>query len=172
LDRKVVERYDLPVVVSTLKLWLLELEVPLIVYTQYDEFKGLYPKRVGASEAVEVSIKAVTAHIARLPPVHLQVSLQRQSISCSSSYRLEQVLHSIILHLATLVSTTKTDEGDDVFLRKLALSTSRVFVRPRVETPLTLDDRWPAMLLQDLIRHHEEIFKAAEDVQKTHRDER
>lgn len=74
LDRDIVEKYDLPVVVSTLKLWLLELDVPLIPFTHYDEYRDLYPKRVGA-EIIEVPAKAIASHIARLPPVHVEVKL-------------------------------------------------------------------------------------------------
>lgn len=65
--------YDLPVIASTVKLWLLELEVPPILFTHYDEFKHLYPSRVGA-ETVDVPAKAIADHVSRLPPVHLEVS--------------------------------------------------------------------------------------------------
>lgn len=73
LNRAILEKYDLPVVAATVKLWLLELDVPVIIFSHYDEYRHLYPKRVGA-EIIEVPAKAIAAHIAHLPPVHLEVS--------------------------------------------------------------------------------------------------
>lgn len=63
----------LSTVASLLKLWLLELEVPPIVYSHYDEFRHLYPKRVG-QEQEQVPLKVVAEYVSRLPPVHLEVS--------------------------------------------------------------------------------------------------
>lgn len=73
VDSSALARTDLPVVCSVTKLWLLELDVPVIVFSQYEEYRTLYPKRVGA-EVVEVPSKIIADHIARLPPIHLEVS--------------------------------------------------------------------------------------------------
>ncbi|KAK4057745.1 Rho-GTPase-activating protein 8 [Microbotryomycetes sp. JL221] len=152
LDTSMLQPYDLPVIASTVKLWLLELEVPPILYTQYDEFKQLYPVRVG-SEVFEVPVKAIADHVSRLPPVHLAV------------------LRLVIEHFARLIDETKTDETDEVYLQKLSLSLARCVVRPRFETAISLDDRFPTLLFADLVRHHTVIFSSADQL-KSGRDDR
>ncbi|KAL8293658.1 hypothetical protein RQP46_000359 [Phenoliferia psychrophenolica] len=153
LDSALVEKFDLPVVASVTKLWLLELDVPLIIYSHYDEYRSLYPKRVGA-EVVDVPAKAIADHIARLPPVHLEV------------------LRVLIQHFATLIKDTKTDESDEVFLQKLALSVARCVLRPKVETSLTLDDRFPTLLLVDLVKNFDVIFHSADELKSKQREDR
>jgi hypothetical protein len=44
-------------------------------------------------------------------------------------------------------------------------------MRPKVETAITLDDRFPALLVADLIRGREVVFKSADEL-KVGRDDR
>ncbi|SCV67987.1 BQ2448_108 [Microbotryum intermedium] len=145
--RSLVDKFDLPVVASTVKLWLLELEIPPIVFSQYDELRHLYPKRVG-SEIVEVPAKLLAEHLARMPVTHLEV------------------VRAMILYFVDLINTTPTEETetDEVYLQKLALSVARCLVRPRQETSLSIDDRFPALLFSDLVKNHEVIFAAADEL--------
>ncbi|KAM0793656.1 hypothetical protein ACM66B_001087 [Microbotryomycetes sp. NB124-2] len=169
LEPAILSQYDLPVVASTIKLWLLELEVPPIIFTQYDEIKQLYPVRVG-SEIVDVPAKAVAEHLSRLPPIHLEASLTSYSpvVTPSSDaiiyITVSQVLRLVIKHFSDLVSSTKTDEADDVYLQKLSLSLARCVIRPRYETAITLDDRFPALLFADLVRQFDVIFSSADQL--------
>ncbi|KAK4046385.1 Rho-GTPase-activating protein 8 [Microbotryomycetes sp. JL201] len=151
LDSAKLTQYDLPVVASTVKLWLLELEVPPIIFTQYDEIKQLYPVRVG-SEIVEVPAKAIAEHLSRLPPIHLEV------------------LRYVMRHFHELLNSTKTDEADEVYLQKLSLSLARCVLRPRYETAITLDDRFPALLFSDLVRQFEVIFSSADELKSERTD--
>ncbi|KAK4706180.1 hypothetical protein P7C70_g14, partial [Phenoliferia sp. Uapishka_3] len=153
LDFVLVEKFDLPVVAAVTKLWLLELDVPVIIYSHYDEYRSLYPKRVGA-EIIQVPAKAIGDHIARLPPVHLEV------------------LRVLIDHFVKLIASTTTEESDDVFLQKLSLSFARCLLRPKVETSLTLDDRFPSLLFVDLIKEHEVVFKSADELKTKQREDR
>ncbi|KAI5476919.1 Rho GTPase-activating protein [Pseudohyphozyma bogoriensis] len=153
LDRAIVEKYDLPVVVSTIKLWLLELDVPVVIFSHYTEFRELYPKRVG-TEATEVPPKLIASHIARLPPVHLEV------------------LRVLIRHFKDLLASTKTEESDEVYLQKLALSVARCIVRPKQESALTLDEKFPALLFIDLVKHFDEIFSSADELKTKQREDR
>ncbi|KAM0753052.1 hypothetical protein T439DRAFT_378788 [Meredithblackwellia eburnea MCA 4105] len=153
LDNAVVSKFDLPVVAATVKLWLLELDVPVVIFSHYDEYRSLYPNRVGA-EIVEVPAKAVGDHIARLPPVHLEV------------------LRTLISHFVDLVKSTKTDESDEVYLQKLALSVARCLLRPKVDTALTLDDRFPTLLFIDLIKSYDVIFASADELKTKQREDR
>lgn len=149
-------------VASTIKLWLLELEIPPIVFTQYDELKHLY-RRVGA-ETVPVPPKALADHLSRLPHSHLRV------------------VKAMITHFAKMMKGTSAqqqesnvraahDDEDDVYLQKLALSTARCFLRPKVDTSMTLDDRFPALLVADLVRACDEVFEAADQL-RVGRDDR
>lgn len=147
-SKELVSQFDLPIVASVIKLWLLELEIPLIVHSQYDELKHLYPKRVGA-EVVEVPAKLLAEHLARMPNIHLEV------------------LRTMISYFGDLIETTSTvDEGesDDVYLQKLSLSIARCFVRPRIETSLSIDDRFPSLLFSDLIKNRQVILSAADEL--------
>ena len=38
-----LDQYDAPVLASTLKLWLLELEVPICLWDGWDEIRNMYP---------------------------------------------------------------------------------------------------------------------------------
>lgn len=152
LDKQILGKYDLPVIVSLIKLWLLELDVPVILFSHYDEYRPMYP-RVG-TESSEVPVKHLANHIARLPPVHLEV------------------LRVLIRHFHQLISTTKTDEPDEVYLQKLSLSVARSLIRPKVETPITLDDRFPGLLFIDLIKHYDEIFGSADELKTKQREDR
>lgn len=117
----------------------------MILFSQYDEYRALYPSRVG-SESVSLPPKLLASHLARLPPIHLSV------------------LKLVITHFANLINSTKTDEPDEVYLQKLSLSFGRALVRPKVETALTLDDRFPVLLFADLVRGAGEVFAAADEL--------
>ncbi len=68
--------FDAPVIASTLKLWLLELDPPLVVYESWDDFRKIYPI-VGSKTEGEVTeeqrIQNVCAALQKLPRVHLYV---------------------------------------------------------------------------------------------------
>ncbi|KDE06877.1 hypothetical protein MVLG_02765 [Microbotryum lychnidis-dioicae p1A1 Lamole] len=145
--RSLVDKFDLPVVASTVKLWLLELEIPPIVFSQYDELRHLYPKRVG-SEIVNVPAKLLAEHLARMPVTHLEV------------------VRAMILYFAEMIQSTPTEgtETDEVYLQKLALSVARCLVRPRQETSLSIDDRFPTLVFSDLVKNHAVIFASADEL--------
>ncbi|GAA5891934.1 hypothetical protein JCM8208_002943 [Rhodotorula glutinis] len=144
--------FDLPVLCATVKLWLLELEIPVVTYSAYDELRVLYPRRT-AGEG-EVDVGKVADVVGKLPRVHFEV------------------LHALVDHLSRLVSTTSTPEPLPTYIHKLSLSLSRPLLRPHVETALTLDDRFPAVFLSTLLSSSSDLFAAASDIAKKHRDER
>ncbi|SCZ91402.1 BZ3500_MvSof-1268-A1-R1_Chr1-2g01385 [Microbotryum saponariae] len=154
--RSLVDKFDLPVVASTVKLWLLELEIPPIVFSQYDELRHLYPKRVG-SEIVNVPAKLLAEHLARMPVTHLEV------------------VRAMILYFAEMIQSTPTDtegtETDEVYLQKLALSVARCLVRPRQETSLSIDDRFPTLVFSDLVKNHAVIFASADELKHSKKRE-
>lgn len=149
-DFAALDAADGPVVASVLKSWLLELTPPLVPYTQYAEVRTLYAS-VGAGECSAESIRAVFEHIPRSSLI---------------------VLDAVVGHLAEVVADTQADEDDNTFRAKLGLALGRCLVRPKVETATTLDDRSPALLTADLIKHRAEILPPAIAHRARREDER
>lgn len=73
--------FDLPVLCATVKLWLLELEIPVVTYSAYDELRALYPRRTAGEGEVEAG--KVADVVGKLPRVHFEVSRRRSSSSRS-----------------------------------------------------------------------------------------
>lgn len=135
-------KYDAPTVASCLKLWLLELDPPLSLYEGWDEIRKLYPT-IGQSirdEQPEQHLQELGGALQRLPRIHLLV------------------LDAIIKHLKNLIDHTKTEESDEVYITKLALSIGRSIIRPRFETELSIQDRHPTLLIIDLLTKYDKIL--------------
>ncbi|KAG6879245.1 hypothetical protein C0992_004238 [Termitomyces sp. T32_za158] len=155
-------KYDAPVIASTIKLWILELDPPLALYEGWDELRKLYPT-VGSSAAKEAEksreehIASLCAALQRLPRVHLYV------------------LDLMVKHLKTLIDNTTVEEDNEVYITKLALSVGRAVVRPKIETEISIQDRHPTrellplcfwihvltckqVLFIDLVQHYEAIL--------------
>ncbi|KAF8327151.1 uncharacterized protein EI90DRAFT_2998640 [Cantharellus anzutake] len=151
ISQHLLAQYDAPVLASTLKLWLLELEVPICLWDGWDEIRNMYPS-VGADSSFDHSIiDDVRIALGRLPNVHLLV------------------LDEIIKHLNKL--TKDTEEGTepaDIYRNKLALSLGRAILRPRIETPLSVQDKHPTVFFIDLLTHYENVLPKA--IQQKRRD--
>ncbi len=89
----------------TVKLWLLELNPPLLSYDLYDACLSLYPA-VGADEENDKSAE-VSMLLSKLPGAQLFV------------------LDAVVGHLKRLIEGTKTDEEEGLYVTKLALSVGR-----------------------------------------------
>ncbi|GAA6055536.1 hypothetical protein JCM3770_006775 [Rhodotorula araucariae] len=144
--------FDHPVLCATLKLWLLELEVPVVTFQAYDELRALYPRRTAGEGEVEST--TVAEVVGKLPRVHFEV------------------LRVLINHLSHLITTTSTPEPLTTYIHKLALSLARPLLRPKTETALTLDDRFPATFLSTLLSASGELFAMAERAALKSREER
>lgn len=137
--------YDVPVIASCVKLWMLELDPPLGLWEGWDEFRKIYPT-VGhsAKEDGQVSpeqhMQELQAALLRLPRVHLYV------------------LDSVVGHLRNLIDSTTTDETNEVYVTKLALTMGRTVLRPKFETDVSIQDRHPTLLFMDLVNHYSEIL--------------
>ncbi|KAG8687764.1 hypothetical protein FRC08_011783, partial [Ceratobasidium sp. 394] len=132
--------FDAPVVAATTKLWFLELNPPLCLWETWDEMRKVYPS-VGAAQTEDRRVEDLQTVLMRLPKVNLLV------------------LDTVIQHLKELVEATAgADEATDVYVAKLGLSLGRVFMRPKVENELSIQDRHPKLLVVDLIERYEEIL--------------
>ncbi|KAH7335300.1 hypothetical protein B0J17DRAFT_669538 [Rhizoctonia solani] len=133
-------QFDAPVLAATTKLWFLELNPPLGLWETWDELRKIYPS-VGAAQTEDRRVEDLQTVLIKLPKVNLLV------------------LDAIIKHLKELVEETLgADEPRDVFVAKLGLSIGRIFVRPKVENELSIQDRHPKLLVVDLIERYDEIL--------------
>ncbi|KZP01697.1 hypothetical protein CALVIDRAFT_594393 [Calocera viscosa TUFC12733] len=136
-----LSRYDAPVLASTVKLWLLELNPPLATWEGWEDIRGIYPN-VGASAEDNTAthtdeLKQVLGH---LPKVYLQT------------------FDALIRHLKSLVDNTKVDEADEVYKTKLALSLGRSILRPKYENELSIQDRHPTLFFMDILNHYADVL--------------
>ncbi|KAH8116279.1 hypothetical protein DFH11DRAFT_1828006 [Phellopilus nigrolimitatus] len=127
-------KYDAPVIASTL-------DPPLGTWEGWDEIRRIYPI-VGSSteeSSDQKRIEDLQVALHRLPRVHLLV------LNCD-------------IRLFSLIDTTTVEETNEVYMTKLALSMGRTILRPKVETELSIQDRHPILLFNDLLKHFDEII--------------
>ncbi|WVR08274.1 hypothetical protein IAU60_005321 [Kwoniella sp. DSM 27419] len=134
----IVKKFNLPIAAGAVKLYLLELNPPILGWEGWEDAKAVYPS-VGADQERDMA-SAVSSVLGRLPGSQLYV------------------LDAVIKHFRQLVDSTKTKEADDVYITKLALSIGRTILRPQYETDLTIGDRTPSLFLADLINHYSALF--------------
>ena len=150
---QLLDTIDAPVLAATVKLWLLELNSPLLPYSVWDEVVTIYEAarirflslRKEASEhehqaLVEPLVQGLSTVLSRLPKLHL---------TC---------LDSLVAHFYKLVKNTPTEETEDVYLSKLGLAMGRAVLRPNSTLPSLVFSDYPALLLRDLVMHYEVLL--------------
>lgn len=150
---QLLDTIDAPVLAATVKLWLLELNSPLLPYSVWDEVVTIYEAarirflslRKEASEhehqaLVEPLVQGLSTVLSRLPKLHL---------TC---------LDSLVAHFYKLVKNTPTEETEDVYLSKLGLAIGRAVLRPNSTLPSLVFSDYPALLLRDLVMHYEVLL--------------
>lgn len=133
----ILPSFPMPVVVSTLKEFLLELQDSVISFTMYDVFKSIYSTYYQKTSESEDNQRAMLN--------------KRQEKLISSLRHLQRVhittLESLINHFAELSP-----------IEALCKHIAPYLLRPRTITPTTMNDKFPAWLIQDLIQYKDTIF--------------
>ncbi|KAL2828771.1 hypothetical protein BDW59DRAFT_43912 [Aspergillus cavernicola] len=132
----VLQNYEIPVIASVLKLYLLELPDSLVSSQVYDIVKTIYSTT--ANETTEEGrIKVLQSTLGQL--------------------RLNNIatLDAIMTHFTRLMDLTSADE---TYVSALAQSLSPCVLRPRSESSLTMDERHSYRLIRDLFAHKDSIF--------------
>ncbi|EIW58644.1 uncharacterized protein TRAVEDRAFT_29154 [Trametes versicolor FP-101664 SS1] len=150
IPQDMLQKYDAPVLASSVKLWALELDPPLCMYEGWDELRKLYPT-VGSSAHQELKpsseqhVLELQAALQKLPKIHLLV------------------LDIIVKHLKDLIASTSESESEsnEVYITKLALSMGRTILRPKQENEFSIQDRHPTLLFIDLLSKYDEIIPPA-----------
>ncbi|KAJ0418055.1 hypothetical protein BJY00DRAFT_194085 [Aspergillus carlsbadensis] len=132
----VLQKFEIPVVASVLKLYLLELPDSLVSSQVYEIVKTIYSTT--ANETTEEGrIKVLQSTLGQL--------------------RLNNIatLDAIMTHFTRLIDLTSADEA---YISSLAQSLSPCILRPRSESSLTMDERHSYRLIRDLFAHKDAIF--------------
>jgi len=124
----------------------LELNPPVMGWEGWEDAKAVYPS-VGADQERDV-VGALTSVVGRLPSSQLFV------------------LDLLVRHLREMIDSTKTEEANEVYVTKLALSLGRNILRPNYDTELTIGDRTPSLFFADLITFYSQIFPPLVDKKK------
>ncbi|KAE8361432.1 hypothetical protein BDV27DRAFT_133078 [Aspergillus caelatus] len=134
--QEVLEKYEVPIVASVLKLYLLELPDSLVSSQVYEIVKTIYSTT--AHETTEEGrIKVLQSTLGQL--------------------RLNNIatLDAVMTHFTRLIDLTSADEA---YISALAQALSPCILRPRVESSLTMNERHSYRLIRDLFAHKDSIF--------------
>ncbi|KAF2134034.1 Rho-GTPase-activating protein 8 [Dothidotthia symphoricarpi CBS 119687] len=132
----VLEKYDVPIVASALKLYLLELPDSLVSSHVYEIIKTIYSTTAtDASEETRVSVLQSTLGQLRLANI--------------------ATLDAICTHFTRLIELTSADEA---YVTALANALAPCVLRPKQDSSLSMNERYSYRLVRDLFAHKDAIF--------------
>ncbi|KAI6248091.1 Rho-GTPase-activating protein [Erysiphe necator] len=132
-----LEPYDLSIVASVLKLYLLELPDSLVSSHIYEIMRTIYSTPASQStQATRISV--------------IQNTLQQLRLSNIAT------LDAILTHFTRLLELTSADE---TYTSALATVLSPCILRPKTETSLTLEEKYSYRLIRDLFTYKDDIFE-------------
>lgn len=135
-----LEAYDLPIVCSTLKLYLQELPVPILQFSLWDPLKKLYTKNIDTEEDEGDEGERITI-----------LSKTLQTLSPPHFVTLDTVAG----HLSDLIKET---EADDDYIITLGNVMGPCLLRPKAVNQVTLHDRFAQRVARDIIKHYDQMF--------------
>lgn len=152
-----LQKYDLLLIASLLRLYLLELPECLFTFELYEPFKLLYSNRkfcslslVCVTHATKISfpnaenqdkdsrLMSISKLLATLPTANYHTAM------------------ALLGHFHKLVKQTTTDT--QLTSSSLAKSFSYILMRPQVESRISIHEKHPQRLLYDLIENFDAIF--------------
>ncbi|KAI4244492.1 MAG: hypothetical protein L6R40_002959 [Gallowayella cf. fulva] len=136
IPREVLERYEIPIVASVLKLYLLELPDSLVSSQVYEIIKTIY-STPDSSTSAEARISVLQNTLGQLRLANIAT------------------LDAITTHFTRLIELTSAEEP---FVSSLAQNLAPCILRPRTDNSLTMHERHNYRLIRDLFAHKEAIF--------------
>lgn len=134
----VLEKYEVPVVASLLKLYLLELPDALVSSSLYEVVKTIYSNpATAASSASETRVSVLQNTLGQLRLANIVT------------------LDAVISHFARLIDLTSADEA---YTASLVQVISPCVLRPRTETSLSFEEKYSLRFLRDLLTYKDAIF--------------
>ncbi|KAH8598206.1 rho-GTPase-activating protein-like protein [Bisporella sp. PMI_857] len=132
-----LEPYEIPIIASVLKLYLLELPDSLVSSHVYEIMKTIYSQHQSADTADAQRIAV------------LQSTLSQLRLSNIAT------LDALMTHFTRLIELTSADE---TYISALATTLAPCILRPRTETSMTMEEKYSYRLVRDLFTHKEAIF--------------
>ncbi|KAI8883524.1 hypothetical protein K501DRAFT_333310 [Backusella circina FSU 941] len=140
-----LQRYDLLLLTSIIRLYLMELPECLFTFELYEPYKLLYANQV---QDKDTRLTSISKLLATLP-------------SCNY-----YTIHTLFSHFNKLVLKLKHDSQ---LSEKLSKTFSHTLIRPQVESNLSVHEHHPQRLIHDLIEHFDIIFtKESYKAQENH----
>ena len=136
IPREVLERYEIPIVASALKLYLLELPDSLVSNQVYEIIKTIY-STPDSSTSSETRISVLQNTLGQLRLANIAT------------------LDALTTHFTRLIELTSAEED---YVSALATNLAPCILRPRTDTSLTLHEKHSYRLVRDLFAHKEAIF--------------
>lgn len=136
VPKDILANYEIPIVASVLKLYLLELPDSLVSSQKYEIIKTVYTTH-GSDGDEKARLAVVQNTLGSLPLTNIAT------------------LDAITTHFTRLIELTSADEA---FIAGLAHSLAYCILRPRVESSLTQHERHSYRLVRDLFAHKEQVF--------------
>ncbi|KAI4089190.1 MAG: hypothetical protein LQ344_005570 [Seirophora lacunosa] len=136
IPREILERYEVPIVASALKLYLLELPDSLVSSQVYEIIKTIYSTS-DSSTSPEARISVLQNTLGQLRLANIAT------------------LDAITTHFTRLIELTSAEEA---FVSALAHNLAPCILRPRTDNSLTMHERHNYRLIRDLFAHKEAIF--------------
>ncbi|KAF3924723.1 Myosin-IXa [Arthrobotrys entomopaga] len=136
IPRDILEKYDMPIVASTLKLYLLELPDSLVSSRVYDVIKTIYHTHGGENDD-QTRLSVIQNTLGGLLLANIAT------------------LDALVSHFTRLIELTSAEEQ---YYNDLGTAFAPCILRPRVESIVTQHDKHAARLFRDLLSHKELIF--------------
>lgn len=130
-----LEKYEIPIVASVLKLYLLELPDSLVSSHVYEIVKTIYTSTQSGSEQARISVIQSTLGQLRLANI--------------------ATLDALVTHFTRLIELTSADEA---YVTQLVNTLAPCVLRPKQETGLSMTEKFNVRLLRDLFSHKDAIF--------------
>lgn len=136
IPHDVLDRYEIPIVASVLKLYLLELPDSLVSAHVYEIIKTIYTSTApNTSESARISVIQSTLGQLRLANI--------------------ATLDAITTHFTRLIELTSAEEG---YIAALSTALAPCILRPKQGNTLSLNEKFNYRLVRDLFAHKDTIF--------------
>ncbi|KAK5173509.1 Rho-GTPase-activating protein 8 [Saxophila tyrrhenica] len=135
IPMELLEKYEIPIVASVLKLYFLELPDSLVSSHVYEIVKTIYTSTQSGSEDARIQVIQSTLGQLRLANI--------------------ATLDAIITHFSRLIELTSADEA---YVTQLVNKLAPCILRPKQETGLSMTEKYNVRLLRDLLAHKDAIF--------------
>ncbi|GAM89222.1 hypothetical protein ANO11243_072590 [Dothideomycetidae sp. 11243] len=133
---EMLERYDVPIVASLLKLYLLELPDSLVSAHVYEIVKTIYTSTAPSTDdSTRISVIQSTLGQLRLANI--------------------ATLDALTSHFSRLIELTS---ADDTYVASLSAALAPCVLRPKQENSLTVTEKFNIRLVRDLLANKDSIF--------------